>query len=474
MKYIKITTYLVVILIANSAFSADYLVPQEYDTIQAAINACDDSDTVVIAPGRHYGAGNCNMNLRGKAITVRSTDPTNLQIVNDTVIDCEGKGGFIFYMGENENSKIAGLTITNGYAFLGGAIYCYNNSSPTITNCVFINNSAVFGGAIVCSNSQSCPNITNCIITANSVLVGGGAIYCNGASPKIRNCLISGNFAPTGGAIYSHNTGEPIIINCTISGNASSKSAAGIYCYKSSNLIINNSILWGNTAPYASEILVGNPGDATSIEISYSDVRSGNENVICQSGCTVNWGQGNIDLDPNFVSTGYLSTTKTYTGGDYHLLEGSPCIDAGDPSFVVGPDETDIDGNPRISNARVDIGADEVESPIAAIVKVTPNTLKPNDRHGKWITCHISLPSDYDISEVDLDSITLNEGIEPTSSKIDEDEQKLLVKFNQSEIQQMINDSQEQLSLTIKGRLNNGTDFTGTDTIRIVRKGNNK
>lgn len=473
MKYIKIITYLLAAVIANSAFAADHLVPQEYDTIQAAINACDDSDTVVIAPGRHYGPGNCNMNLKGKQITVRSTDPTNLQTVNATVIDCEGKGGFIFYMGENENSKIAGLTITNGYAFLGGAIYCYNNSSPTITNCTFINNSAVFGGAIACSNSQSRPNITNCTITANSALVGGGAIYCNGASPKIRNCIISSNFAPNGGAIYSHNVGEPIIANCTIGGNVASKSGAGIYCYKSSNLTINNCILWDNTAPYASEILVGNPGDATSIEISYCDIHGLNENVTCQSGCTVNWGQGNIDVDPNFLEIGSLSTTETHSGGDYHLLKDSPCIDAGDPSFVAGPDETDIDGNPRISGSRVEIGADEVESPITAIVKVTPETLNLTS-NGKWISCHILLLGDYDISEIDLSTITLNEDIRPAWSKVDEDEQKLLVKFDRSEIQKMPNNSQEQLSLTIRGKLNSGTDFEGTDTIRIMRKGHNK
>jgi cysteine-rich repeat protein len=46
--------------------------------------------------------------------------------------------------------------------------------------------------------------------------------------------------------------------------------------------------------------------------------------------------------------------------GDFHLTApGSPAIDAGDPAFVPAPGETDLDGGPRVSGARVDAGADE-------------------------------------------------------------------------------------------------------------------
>lgn len=45
--------------------------------------------------------------------------------------------------------------------------------------------------------------------------------------------------------------------------------------------------------------------------------------------------------------------------GDVHLGPGSPAIDAGDPAFVPGPGETDLDGGPRVSGPRVDLGADE-------------------------------------------------------------------------------------------------------------------
>jgi len=474
MKHIRTTICFLAALIGNSALATVHYVPDEYATIQAAIDACNDFDTVVIAPGRYSGAGNRNIKLNGKPIIIRSIDPRDPKSVNTTVIDCEGKGrGFAFYMGENADSTVTGLTITNGYALLGGAIYTYNNSSPSITNCVIITNSAVFGGAIASTNSKSHPNITNCTITANSALVGGGGIYCNSGSPKIKNCIISGNFAPDGGAIYSHNAGNPLIANCTIAANTASGSAAGIYCYKSSNLTINNSILWGNTATNASEVLVGNLGAPTSIWISHCDIQAPDENVIRDGDCTVDWGQGNIDSDPHFVKVGYIDNSRNFVEGDYHLLKDSPCIDAGDPASIVGPDETDIDGNPRISGVKIDIGADEYEALIPATVEITPKTLNLAS-NGNWINCTIQLPDNYDVADIDTATIALNENIELQWSSIDEGAKKLLVKFNRSEIQNMLKDAENPVLLSISGALNDGMGFEGTDTIRIIPMGSKK
>jgi len=211
--------------------------------------------------------------------------------------------------------------------------------------------------------------------------------------------------------------------------------------------------------------MVGNSGGGTSIQISYCDIQDPDENVVHEPGCIVNWGEGNIDAEPLFVNS---------IGGDYHLLEESPCIDAGDPTSVAAPDETDIDGEPRISGAEIDMGADELVVAIPAEVKVTPKTLNPASK-GNWITCIIRLPDNYDIGEVDTDSITLN-GVSRARSKTNEEAQTLLIKFDRSKIQDTLQHTlsaaTESVSLlSVRGELNGGTVFQGSDTITIVNKG---
>ena len=134
-----------------------YVSSTDYTTIQAAIEACVDGDTVVVAPDTYSGPGNYNISFKGKAITVQSTDPGDPQVVNSTVIDCLGAPstrGFVFQSGETSDSKLAGFKITGGNNFLGGGIYCFNGSSPSISNCVITGNSAVFGGAVAVGNNN--------------------------------------------------------------------------------------------------------------------------------------------------------------------------------------------------------------------------------------------------------------------------------------------------------------------------------
>ncbi len=468
----KITTItcFIVVLITIPVLGTVRYVPTEYANIQDAINACQDLDTVVIEPGKYVGAGNREINFRGKAITVRGTDPTDPQIVKDTVIDCEGQGrGFVFYMGEKADSKLSGLTIINGYGILGGAIYCYNNSSPSVTNCVINNNSAVFGGGLACANSDTKPKITNCIITANSAIVCGGSFYLNASSPEIRNCIIGGNTAADGGAFFSHYAGNPIVANCTISQNTASRSSGAIYCYESSNVTASNCILWGNTAPYAPQIKVGNSGAATSIQISYTNLQGGKENIVSDDNCTVDWGLGNIDADPIFVSSGSLTSSAGFTAGDYHLLDESPCIDAGDPDFVAEPSETDIDGNPRIAGTKIDMGADEFVPPFAVVVKATPKTLNLRSKGG-WIICTVQFPDEHSVSNVSTDTVLLNEKIRPASCRTDEKANNLVIKFDRSdaEIKQLIGDIEGEIKLTVTGELIDGAKFTGSDIIGVL------
>ena len=55
-------------------------------------------------------------------------------------------------------------------------------------------------------------------------------------------------------------------------------------------------------------------------------------------------------------------------GADFHLRDGSPAIDRGDPSPIMQVGPLDFDGEARIANGRIDIGADEVPGINACLI----------------------------------------------------------------------------------------------------------
>jgi hypothetical protein len=142
---------------------------------------------------------------------------------------------------------------------------------------------------------------------------------------------LADDFPPDcGGGIFS--VGGPIT-NCTFSGNLADAYGGGI-CIYDGDLSITNCILLGDTAKTdGNEIALVTLFGSPKVGVSYCDVNGGQANVYVGPNCVLNWGPGNIDADPCFVGN-----------GNYRLLSGSPCIDAGDNNSV-SPDYTDLDGD---------------------------------------------------------------------------------------------------------------------------------
>ncbi|UCC30810.1 MAG: right-handed parallel beta-helix repeat-containing protein [Phycisphaerales bacterium] len=212
---------------------------EHFTTIQEGIDDASDGDEVVLCEGTYTGVGNRDLDFAGGAITVRSTDPDNPDVVAATVIDCEGTQtdphrAFTFHSGEGPDSVIAGLTIINGYG-------------PTEE---FAGDPYSAGGAIFCRGSN--PTIRDCTITANATdeFGYGGGICCDGSSPTITNCTFSENSAGLGGAIYARVSISPRISNCTMSANSSYYDGAGVFCTNSS-IAISNTRIASNTAERA-------------------------------------------------------------------------------------------------------------------------------------------------------------------------------------------------------------------------------
>lgn len=409
--------------------------PADFNTIQAAINDSGDGDTIYVFPGTYAGQGNRDIDFGGRAITVQSVAPEDPYIVAATVIDCNGSHneqhrGFNFQNGEDANSILSGLTITNGYADDGGAITCHS-SDPTISNCTMTGNSAEYwGGAIYCSSSMAsvtsctitdnsagwsgggmwgcyrptacvisgngadydggglyrCERPTRCIVTGNSARSGGGLGTCSWAT----RCVVIGNsasdcggglswsYGPTGCLIACNSAqfdgggichgGEVEITDCTVAWNtARAGRGGGIFNYGHD---LTNCILWANTDSTGSGSTAQLYGGSPDVSFSCIQDEDPNDANIPFGGADNN----NIDdypmfvRDPNDGGDGWdAGDNDDY--GDLHLKSGSPCINAGDPFRRIVPNSADIDGEPRVMGLIIDIGADEFLMPTIIVTR---------------------------------------------------------------------------------------------------------
>jgi len=225
-------------------------VPAQFATIQAAIDAADPGDELLVSPGTYVE----NIDFLGKDIVVRSAEGPE-----GTIIDGGGTAHVVkFDSGETPAAELDGFTITNGCACTGGA--------PS-------------------------PN--------------GGGILVRGGSPTVRRCLVIGNSADIGSGgwgggigVLSQGLGDarPSFIQCTVAANSAELQGGGIWVNGTGGVVhptFDSCIVWGNS-PNAVEV-----GFGGSISFTYSDVQGGAP------------GQGNISANPQFVGAGDYSLQAT-------------------------------------------------------------------------------------------------------------------------------------------------------------------
>jgi hypothetical protein len=130
------------------------------------------------------------------------------------------------------------------------------------------------------------------------------------------------------------------------------------------------------------------------------------------------------------------------------------------------------------TNDIVGLSLDIVPDPctvIEATVEITPHTLNLKSK-GKWITCYIWLPEDYNVADVNSYSVLLEDEIGVEWIWFEEQEQVLMAKFSRSALQEILADLETpiQVELLVTGELIDGTIFEGTDTIKVINKGRKK
>jgi hypothetical protein len=358
-----------------------------FKTIQEGITVASDGDEVLVEQGTYTE----NISFGGKNITLRSADPTDWGVVQNTVIDGNEAGPVVTFAGtEDASCVLRGFTIRNGKGIDGGGIcggIAADHSNATIRNNVITGNSAQNGGGLAYCDGV----IRNNFIYANSAATDGGGVYkCDGVN---ESNLIVGNSAVSGGGGGLANCGG-VIRNDTICGNSAGWSGGGMWACGAA---IVNCILWGNTAFYGAQ-------SNECHNLSYCCVQGGGG------------GEGGIADYPLFMDPdGPDDDPKTFEDNDYRLWVGSLCVDAGkNEDWMSGA--LDPDSNPRILRGRVsltvDMGAYEHVSSGPTSQPWYVDDLVSSSGDGKsWATAFKTIQEAIDSASDGGDTVTLAEGI---------------------------------------------------------------
>ncbi|HPQ40561.1 MAG TPA: right-handed parallel beta-helix repeat-containing protein, partial [bacterium] len=216
-----LSTFSLACFLAAPLCLADFiLVPQDYTTIQAGVNAAADGDTVILADGTYSGDGNRDVDLQGKAIDVQSNYGPEY-----CVIDCEGSlqenhRAFFSLVPAAGPIEIRGLTIQNGNMpgvspeTCGGAITAVNGTEWEVIDCIFMQNTSPRGGAIYVGDA-SMVTVEECQFVQNDAFTGGAIRGDEGAEIVVNNCQFQGNTATIGGAVACF----PVTSGMVLTGN---------------------------------------------------------------------------------------------------------------------------------------------------------------------------------------------------------------------------------------------------------------
>lgn len=384
----------IVNLVSNLPIYAEELhVPKNFPTIQSAIDAptkdfyyVDDNgsnetgdgspgkpwktitfalskvskpgSTIFVAPGTYNQDMGESFPLKmkgGVSIVSDVPEATILDANGSHAIECKNISG--------GNMRIQGFTIREGGSYSSheaGGIRISNSSSVVVTGNIIKQNE----GAISINGSKSSVLVADNIISGNYKSIGTGAVILvrEGTGAIIANNVIIGNQATWrgSGVIYCEGA-SPLIINNTVSGN---NECHGLLL-KSANPIVINNIIYDNSR-YG--IFVEDPAiipveDPISFPSVSYNLFYNNKSGVYNGYRSVSEVEENIpkfinnlEGDPMFVDA---------DSGNYHLLPGSPAIDAGNPD----PLYNDRDGT------RNDIGAYggtlDLTPPAILSVKVT-------------------------------------------------------------------------------------------------------
>ncbi|MBN1184324.1 MAG: T9SS type A sorting domain-containing protein [Bacteroidales bacterium] len=295
--------------------------PTLYSNIVVTNNSFDGNVSNSIIWALAHADNNCTITFDDDY----AIDFTNEIYLGDKSLTIDGTGHSIVFNGGNNNRliningssdkkvKLELLTMQNGSCNEGGGALIIKSVSGfriRINKCYFLNNTSMRGGALrILDYEDTSLVLTNCIFKGNNATDRGGAFYS----------------ASSGGGWVGN-----YYVNCTFTENTSLLNGSGGFATGSN--IFCNCLFYNNISQ-----------DGTSVDLyNGADIR------YCAADAQLN-GNNNIRL--------YYSP---FTGTNLHLSSNSYCCNAGTPDTTgLFLSSSDFEGNSRIINDTIDIGAIE-------------------------------------------------------------------------------------------------------------------
>lgn len=347
-------------------------VPGEYATIQAAVDAAEDGDKILVSPGTYAES----VDIYAKTIALVG-DTVNFRVVLRPgeqrypalrLVDCPSRA-----------TLLIGFIIEGSQDAPG--IDCVR-SSPTIHKNHIRDNEGATGGGIRLSVSGSALITANWIYR-NSAVNGGGIAMVDAAADVMGNVVDSNWAYSYGGAVYCRGEPAHLITGNTFVGNRAQHRGGGIHFDEGGAVTVSGNLFFADTARFGGGIhnearddlhisnntfdhcvirqKVNYTGGGAAIQWEHTSAVGGviKHNIVANTWS--NWfgaisagpaGAGETELDFNLVwkndPTDYHGFTPgphslvadprfcDWQQGDFHLQADSPCVGTGENGVTIG------------------------------------------------------------------------------------------------------------------------------------------
>ncbi|MEY4918258.1 MAG: hypothetical protein RL616_2171, partial [Verrucomicrobiota bacterium] len=375
--------------------------------IQNAITVSTTGDTVLVTNGI-YQSGGTSFNGSNRVyvtvanMTVKSVNGPAFTTIQGYQVPGTTNGvSAIRCVYLASGTTLSGFTLTNGATIsgeAGGGVKCQTVGSCVVTNCIITGNASASGGGGVYNGT-----VLNSIIKGNATMSSwGGGVYFS----TLTNCSLLGNSAWNSGGGSGGGAANATLVNCVLAGNW----CGYIYGAAITSTLINCTVVSNWSAAY------GGPLGSCTLK-NCIDYYNFAYNTTPDSGTSSTFtnccvfpaqatGANNVTNSPSFVDL---------AGGDYHLSGTSPCINAGNNSFMSVTN--DLDGNPRMVGGTVDIGAYEFQYQATGTFYVSLSNALPVFPFQTWDTAATNIQDAIDAA-ASGSQILVSNGVYRTGGRV--------------------------------------------------------